>query len=120
MNHICTENRRFEKKLEEVDSCLPVNVLEATEDLIKEVANMFVRNRLTSEQLVQVSFHEFLKMVKVGNQGRYYLDNIQMSHFIENSRSDDIVDGNNVFMVEMQQDFDFTKRSLAVCMVVKR
>lgn len=64
MNHICTENRRFEKTLEEVDFWLPVNVLEATEDLIEEVANMFIRNRLTSEQLVQVGFHEFLKMWK--------------------------------------------------------
>jgi hypothetical protein len=64
MNHICTEKRRFEKTLEEVDFWLPVNVLEASEDLIKEVANMFIRNCLTSEQLVQVGFHEFLKMWK--------------------------------------------------------
>lgn len=59
-------------------------------------------------------------MEKTGNQGRKYLDNIQMPHFIENSGSDDIVDGNDVFMIEMEQDFDFTKRSLAVCMVIKR
>ena len=59
-------------------------------------------------------------MEKTGNQGIKYLDNIQMPHFIENSGSDDIVDRNDVFMIEMEQDFDFTKRSLAVCMVIKR
>ena len=66
MNHICTEKnyRRFEKTLEGAALWLPVNVLEATEDLIKKVANMFIRNRLTSQQLVQVCFHEFLKMRK--------------------------------------------------------
>ena len=43
-----------------------------------------------------------------------------MSHFVENSGSNDIMDGNDVFVIEMQQDFDFTKRSLAVSMVIKR
>ena len=43
-----------------------------------------------------------------------------MSHFIENSGADDIMDRNDVFVIEMQQDFDFTERSLAVSMVIKR
>ena len=64
-----------------------VNVLEAPENLIKEVANVVIAQPLRLKQLVEVSLHETL-------------NDVDVLHCVHRGGPENVPDVNNVFMIE--------------------
>jgi len=64
-----------------------VNVLEAPENLIKEVANVVITQPLRLKQLVEVSLHETL-------------NDVDVLHGVHRAGPEDVPYVNNVFMIE--------------------
>ena len=84
-----------------------VDVLEAPEDLVEEVADVVIAQPLGLEQLVEIRLHETL-------------DDVDVLHGVHGGRPEDVSDVNNVFMIEPGQYLDLPQGSLTVSLVFKR
>ena len=83
-----------------------VDVLEAPENLIEEVADVVIAQPLRLEQLVEISLHETL-------------DDVHVLHGVHGGGPEDVTDVNNVFMIEPGQNFYLSQGSLTVGLVFK-
>ena len=90
-----------------VEDVCRVDVLEAPEDLVEEVADVVIAQPLGLEQLVEIRLHETL-------------DDVDVLHGVHGGRPEDVSDVNNVFMIEPGQYLDLPQGSLTVSLVFKR
>ena len=84
-----------------------VDILEAPENLIEEVADVVIAESLSLEQLVQVSLHQAL-------------DNVDITETVNVNWTENISDVYDIFMLEPVQDLDLPEGSLAVSLVLER
>ena len=78
-----------------------VDVLETTEDLVEEVADVVVTQPLRLQQLVEVSLHQTL-------------DDVDVSQQVHGDGSQDVSDVYDVLVLESVQNLDFSQCSLTV------
>ena len=78
-----------------------VDVLETTEDLVEEVADVVVTQPLRLQQLVEVSLHQAL-------------DDVDVSQQVHGDGSQDVSDVYDVLVLESVQNLDFSQCSLTV------
>ena len=62
---------------------------------------------LSLKQLIQIGFHQAL-------------NDVDISHLVNGSGSDDVPNVDDVFMAESRKDLDFPQSSLAIGLVFKR
>lgn len=83
-----------------------VDVLEASEYLIEEVADMIIAQSLGLQQFVQIRLHQTLHDVDV-------------SEALHVERSEDVPDIDDILVLEPVEDLDFPQSSLAVSLVLE-
>ena len=83
-----------------------VDVLETTEDLVEEVADVVVAQPLRLQQLVEISLHEAL-------------DDVHVLHGVQGGGAEDVPDVNDVLVVEPGQYLDLSQSSLTISLVFK-
>ena len=69
-----------------------MDVLQTSQDLIEEVANVVIAESLSLEKFVQIGLHQTL-------------DDVDILHRVQGCGSKNIADVNYVFMIEPCQDF---------------
>ena len=84
-----------------------VDVFEAPENLIEEVANVVITESLSLEQLVQVSLHQAL-------------DNVDITETVDVDWTEDVADVDDILVLEPVEDLDLPESSLAVSLMLKR
>ena len=84
-----------------------VDVLEAPEDLIKEVADVVIAQSLGLKQLVEVCLHQTL-------------DDIDIAKTVNVYWTEDVTDIDDVLVLKPVQDFDLPECSLAVSLMLER
>lgn len=83
-----------------------VNVLQAAEDLVEEVADVVIAQLLRLQQLVQVRLHEALH-------------NVDVLHAADVGGANNVANVNDVLVLETGQDFNLSQCSLTVGLVLK-
>uniref|UniRef100_A0A0K8RI04 Putative mitogen-activated protein kinase n=1 Tax=Ixodes ricinus TaxID=34613 RepID=A0A0K8RI04_IXORI len=83
-----------------------MNVFEAPQDLVEEVADVVVAQLLRLEQLVQVSLHQALH-------------NVDIFHLVDCGCPDDVSDVYNIFVLKPCEDLDLPQCPLAVGLVLE-
>ena len=83
-----------------------VDVLEAPEDLVEEVADVVIAQPLGLEKLVEVGLHEALHDVDVAET-------------LDVDGTEDVADVDDVLVLEPVEDLDLPERSLAVGLVLE-
>ena len=68
-----------------------MDVLQTSEDLIEEVANVVIAESLSLEKFVEVCLHETL-------------DDVDILHGVKRGGPENVADVDNVFMIEPRQD----------------
>ena len=89
-----------------VEDIRRVDVLEAAQYLVEEVADVVVAELLSVEQLRQVGLHQ-------------RLDDVDVAHSLDGRRADDVDDVDDVLVAEAGENLDLPQRSLAVRLVLE-
>ena len=89
-----------------VEDISRVDVLEAPQYLIEEVADVVITQSLSLQELVEIRFHEAL-------------DDVDILHGVLGGGSEDVPDINDVLMIESGEDLDLSQGSLTVRLMLE-
>ena len=89
-----------------VEDISRVDVLQAPQYLIEEVADVVITQSLSLQELVEIRFHEAL-------------DDVDILHGVLGGGSEDVSDINDVLMIESGEDLDLSQGSLTVRLMLE-
>ena len=89
-----------------VEDISRVDVLEAPQYLIEEVADVVIAQSLSLQELVEIRFHEAL-------------DDVDILDGVLGGGSEDVPDINDVLMIESGEDLDLSQGSLTVRLMLE-